>query len=120
MDNAVPDEVRRILVAGIFSMDHVDVLFHLTRGASTRSELAASTKFTEQLVELLVARLITAGLVVRRNDRLDITESERDRKAIGALLDIYNARPVTLVRAIYARELLSRTVADAINPPLEK
>ena len=120
MDNAVPEEVRRILVAGISSMDHVDVLFHLAAGACTRAQLAAATKFTEQLVELLVARLITAGLVVRRHDALAITESEPDRKAVSALLDIYNARPVTLVRAIYARELLSRTVTDAINPPLEK
>ena len=120
MDDAVPEEVRRILVAGISSMDQVDVLFHLARRPSTRADLAASTRFTEQLVELLVARLIAAGLVVRRSDVLAITESARDRKAIGALLAVYNARPATLVRAIYGRELLSRTVADATNPPLEK
>jgi hypothetical protein len=120
MDNAIPEEVRRILIAGISSMDHVDVLFHLAHGASTRAQLASSTKFTEPLVELLVARLITSGLVTRHHDVLAITATERDRKAVGALLEIYDARPATLVRAIYARELLSRTVADAINPPLEK
>jgi hypothetical protein len=120
MDNAIPEEVRRIIVTGISSMDHVDVLYHLAAGASTRAELAASTRFSEQLVEVLVARLIAGGLVTRRNDILAITDSDQDRKAIESLLEIYSARPVSLVRAIYARELLSRTVADALNPRPEK
>jgi DNA-binding HxlR family transcriptional regulator len=120
MDNVIPEEVRRILGNGISSMDHVDVLFHLSRGAATNGELTSSTRFSEKLVDTLVERLVADGFVVRRGDKLGITESEPDRRAIASLLEIYNARPVTLVRAIYARELFTRTVSDALNPRLEK
>jgi hypothetical protein len=116
MDNVVSGEVRRLLAAGISSVDHVDVLFHLARGESTRAELAATTRFTEALLDVLLDELVGTGLAVRRGDGWAITEDVRNRDAIGELLAIYNARPVTLVRAIYARELLTRTVADRISP----
>ena len=119
MDNAISERVRRILATGISSMDHVDVLFHLSRGDMTRSELAESTRFGKHVVDVLVARLISAGLVGQHGDVLAITRDSEDRRCVDELLAIYNSRPVTLVRAIYASESLSQTVTDAITPRRE-
>jgi hypothetical protein len=117
MDNEISDRVRRILATGISSMDHVDVLFHLSRGDLTRSELAESTRFGKPVIDVLVARLISAGLVVQQGDVLAMTRVLEDRRCVDELLAVYNSRPVTLVRAIYAGESL--TVTDAITPRRE-
>jgi hypothetical protein len=112
MENAISEETRRILATGVSSMDHVDLLFHLRDDVATGAELAAATRFPEAVVEVLLAELEAAGLVLRRDDRWSLTESARDRSAIDEVLVMYNSRPVTLVRAIYARDRVSRRIRD--------
>lgn len=120
MDNAVGEEVRRLISEGVTSMDHVDFLFHLGHGETSVTELAKATRFNPRLIDSLTADLQKAGLVARRDDAVSLTANARDRGAIAELLAIYNSRPVTLVRAIYAREMLSRTVTEALTPkPIE-
>jgi DNA-binding MarR family transcriptional regulator len=114
VDNHVSDEVRRLITRGITTVDEVDLLFYLASGPLTAPELATATRFDEALVARLVRELEEAGLVVTEEGRVRLTNSQRDRSAIDELLAIYNARPVTLVRAIYARELVRRSVIDSV------
>ena len=116
MDNAVPDEVRRLIACGVASMDHVDLLFHLGAQGATLADLARTTRFNIRLLEVLASDLEKADLVTCRGGEVLLTASPRDRKAITELLAVYNSRPVTLVRALYARELFSRTLTDALTP----
>lgn len=100
-DSVVSDEARRIIAEGVSSMDHVDVLFYLARGNATAADLAAATRFDLALVGIVLADLAVARLLVRNGDEYQLTPNRRDRDAIDDLLAIYNARPVTLVRALY-------------------
>jgi hypothetical protein len=101
VDNVVSEEVRRLIQAGVSSMDHVDLLFHLRARESSASELAATTRFDHRLIGLLLADLEGMGLATQDNGRFALTADRRDRAALDDLLTIYNSRPVTLVRAIY-------------------
>jgi hypothetical protein len=114
VDNHVPDEVRRLIDRGITTIDEVDLLFHLVSGPSTTLQLASTTRFDQALVERLLGDLENAGLVARDGGSTRLTDSPRDRRAIEELLALYNARPVTLVRAIYSRELIRRSVIDTV------
>jgi DNA-binding IclR family transcriptional regulator len=101
VDNAVSNEVRRLIAAGITSIDHVDVLFHLRRGACTVPALAAASRFAPATVNTLLTDLERTGLVSRDGDRFAVTAVRVDCAAIDDLLTVYNARPVTLIRVIY-------------------
>jgi hypothetical protein len=101
VDNVVSDEVRRLVAAGVSSVDHVDVLFHLRSGEGTVSQLAAVTRFDAATVSALLADLERIGLVSRNGGCFALTQSRRERGAIEDLLAVYNARPVTLVRVLY-------------------
>lgn len=101
VDNVVSEDVRQLIAAGLSSMDHVDLLFYLRQREATVSELAASTRFDLHQTGRLLLELEAMGLATQEDGRFMMCTDRSRRAAIDELLTIYNARPVTLVRAIY-------------------
>ncbi len=112
----LPAEVLRLIGEAVSSMDHVDLLFHLTkRGETTVGLLAADTHLDHKVVVRVLGELAKAGLVVERHGRFGVTGDPRNRAAVELLAEMYNARPVSLVRAVYARTSPITTFADAFR-----
>lgn len=105
----LPAEVRALIRGPVASMAHVEALL-LLRGrapaAVSVTELAADAQMpapaqTRRCLDDLVA----AGLLERiEADRYRYApRRDEERKAVDALAAMYNEKPVTLVRAVYAR-----------------
>ena len=89
------------------------------RGASV-SELLARTRssvLTETRVRKQLDDFAACGLVVEREGRYHCAPGSRAvQETIQALVHMYNERPVTLIRAIYARgDERIRAFSDAFD-----
>jgi hypothetical protein len=122
-DNALPAEVRQLIARHLATMEQVDVLLLLVRAGGEwrtadeiRSELRLDAKgvAARTFDELCAARLIEddGGNPVRYRYA---PADPRDRAAVDLLALAYNERPVTLVRAIYARPTPAQSFADAFR-----
>lgn len=115
-DSALPAEVQRLITETLSSMDHVEILFRVSRRPDTDAEwLSRDAHMESRVVANVLHDLVEAGLLIERNGAYSVTENQRDRAAVNAFAEAYNARPVTLVRAIYARSSPVRTFADAFR-----
>ena len=102
--------VRDLLLGPIDSMDQVQILAVLAsdpRRAWTSDEIAGATRLPSAPVMTLLRQLASAELVGQtlEGDEERFTNGASTATARGAvaeLLDMYNTRPVTLVRAIYS------------------
>ena len=122
-DNALPVEVRQLIARHLATMEQVDVLLLLARAGGqwrTTEEIRSELRLDEKGVtartfdELRVAGLIEqdGGVPVRYRYA---PSDARDRAAVELLALAYNERPVTLVRAIYARPTPAQSFADAFR-----
>lgn len=122
-DNALPVEVRQLIARHLATMEQVDVLLLLARAGGqwrTAEEIRSELRLDEKGVtartfdELRVAGLIEqdGGVPVRYRYA---PSDARDRAAVELLALAYNERPVTLVRAIYARPTPAQSFADAFR-----
>lgn len=104
-------EVKQIIATHLATMDHVDALALLYRSASglSRDDIARETKRPEELISSALEDLKKGGLVTAASGDGGAEtfhyapQSDELRSAADALLDVYNTRPVTLIRAIYDR-----------------
>ena len=121
--NELPAEVRQLILRHLASMEQVDVLLVLARTPErwqSRDEISRTLRISEKGVaprtfdELRAAGLIEmdAGHPARYRYA---PSSPADRKAVEMLALAYNERPVTLVRAIYARPTAAQSFADAFR-----
>lgn len=117
-DNDLPPEVLRLLDTFVPSMDHVELLLKLHESAGapmTVDELVARGHIDRAAV-LRILRDFEAARVVHETDgAYRYTPSPKDQEAVRSLMDMYNSRPVTLVRAIYARPTPVKSFADAFR-----
>jgi hypothetical protein len=113
-----PPAVLQLLHQHLPTMDHVEVLLLLFGEADRRHHveaIASATRIPEHLVHSAVADLVSAGLVVRADGEVSFNEASGARNAIAQLADLYNTRPVTLVRAIYSRPSPLKSFVDAFR-----
>jgi hypothetical protein len=106
---ALPAEVLVLIHGPIASMAHAEALLCLRRAAPEPRALAALAA-EAQIAVLDVARkcvdeLVAAGLAAATGplEYGYAPASEDRRRAVDALADMYNTKPVTLIRAIYGR-----------------
>ena len=106
---ALPAEVLALIRGPIASMAHAETLLYLRRAAPDSRAIAAIAA-EAQIASLDVARtcadeLVAAGLVATTGPQeyAYAPASVDRRRAVDALADMYNTKPVTLIRAIYGR-----------------
>ena len=108
-DSGLPPAVRALLRGPIATMAHVEALLLLRRVApeprpvdaiAAEAQIATSSAARRCLEELVAARLVVP--VDRDEYRYEPTGGEA-RAAVDALAQMYNEKPVTLVRAVYSR-----------------
>ena len=115
-ENALPAEVRRLINEHLESMDHVEVLFRIARRAEAAPDwLAHDAHIDRAQVASVLRDLANAKLIVAHDGLYRLTTNPRDRAAIEQFAETYNARPVTLIRAVYARPSPLRSFADAFR-----
>jgi hypothetical protein len=115
-DYTLPAEVRRLIDETLESMDHVELLFRIARrGEATAEWLGNDAHVDRSQVARVLHDLEHAKLIVGNAGTYRVTPNPRDRAAVDAFAETYNARPVTLIRAVYARPSPLRSFADAFR-----
>ncbi len=115
-ENSLPPEVRRLIDEVLESMDHVEILYRLSRGAHTDAEWLAKDAHVEIARTNRVLRdLERAKLVLAADGKYRLTQSPRDQAIVAAFASAYEARPVTLIRAVYGRTSPVQLFADAFR-----
>lgn len=123
---SLPLEVRRLLAGPIETMEHLELLLLLARSdpQSWSAERAAATvKVAATFTEARLRDLVSAGLAVETADPSTAAACFAygpvrpwTRGDVALLLDMYNTRPVTLIRALYDRKtLVTKSFADAFR-----
>jgi hypothetical protein len=127
----IPYEVTALLRRALPSMVHIEVLLLLARDpARSWSAAAAATEVhsTPELAAAALADLHAARLVVPEGEgqppsyRID-QRDELATSAVASLREMYERRPVTLIRAVYERPPSAvKAFADAfrVRPPEER
>ena len=120
MPDELPAEVRDLIARNLASMEHVDALLVLHRAPDRRwtsDDLAAELHANPPSVTRTLRDLTSSGLVAEAGDGFHFAPATPAlRRATELLLEAYNARPVTLVRAIYDRPPSAvKSFADAFR-----
>jgi hypothetical protein len=106
---ALPAEVLALIHGPIASMAHAEALLSLRRAApepraigvlAAEAQIAAPDVARRCLDELVAAGLVAAA---GPQEYAYAPASEDRRRAVDALAEMYNTKPVTLIRAIYSR-----------------
>ncbi len=107
--------VRELIRLHVKSMDHVEVVVHLSekQGAGvTEQELRSATRLEPKQLSGALDDLVGAGIVrfdgAARSWHYNPRSAE-DRSAVESLTALYHQRPVTLVKLIYS--MPSRAIA---------
>lgn len=102
----LPPEVRQLVLRALVSIDHVAVLLAVRAAGADGCDVdavAAWAGITPELGRTVLDDLRVAELVAPAGARWIFAPSGDQRSSVDSLADMYNTRPVTLVRAIYDR-----------------
>lgn len=117
-----PDGLRDLIRGCLPNIDAVEILLFLScqpRKQFDVSEIAAATRpeLSEAAVRSYLKRLFACGLLRENDSRYRFTPASTNvRDLVRALEKLYNKRPVTLVRTIYAlRNEPVRAFSDAFR-----
>lgn len=118
-DETIPGAVRLLLARHLPTVDHVAVLVIL-RAAPERSHdatgVATEARVSDSVAAVVLADLAAARFVQRDGAGFRFAPDARDRAAIEQLAELYNSRPVSLMRAIYDRPAsTAQSFADAFR-----
>ena len=112
-DYVLPAAVRRLIDEALESMDHVELLFRISQAAEVTTEgLARDAHLEPSRVAKVLRDLEQAQLITGEAGSHRVTRNPRNRAAIADFAATYNARPVTLIRAVYARPTALHSFAD--------
>jgi hypothetical protein len=117
-DNELPSEVGRLIDEFVASVDHIEVLmqFHATPHQPATVESLVAGGHVDRVGVIRVLRDLESAAVVRESDgTYRYAPSTRDAHAVDALFEMYRTRPVTLIRAVYARPTASQLFGDALR-----
>jgi hypothetical protein len=119
--SAFPAAVSRLIAECLPNVDALDLLMLLLEEphrASTGSELVArkrSIGLTEARVRKHLDAFVACGIVTEHEGRYGCALTT-DHEPLRELVRMYNERPVTLIRAIYARsDERIRAFSDAFD-----
>lgn len=110
-ESGLPVEVTALLRRALPSMVHIESLLLLARiapQAASRYNMAADLRSSPALVAAALADLEGAGLVAavpgtEQQDYRFAPPDETAVQAVASLRDVYERKPVTLIRAMYER-----------------
>lgn len=121
IDPDISDDVREMIRRHLATMDHIELLVILRNGRDdsfSLERLAGLVRKPEELVGACLQSLTSAGLAAQLSDgnyRYSGREPSLDATAEG-VIQLYNERPVTLVRLLYERPPTAvDTFADAFK-----
>jgi hypothetical protein len=115
-----PAAVKRIIDAYVASMDHVNVLLQLHEApgrAMTVEDLVAEAHVDRIGVIRVLADFESAAVVRESDGVYRYTPAAADVAAISELSEMYRRRPVTLIRAVYARPVSVRNPLSILQTP---
>jgi hypothetical protein len=117
-----PEGLRDLIRGCLPNIDAVEILLLLSRQPRKQfevSEIAAASRpeLSEAAIRSDLKRLFTCGLLRENDGRYRFTPASTNlRDLVRALEKLYNERPVTLVRTIYAlRDEPMRAFSDAFR-----
>lgn len=116
----LPPPVQQLVWRSLSSIDHVAVLLAVRAAVSgdglAAGEAAARAAVSEDVARAVLADLVKAELLQEQATTYRYAPDPESRAAVDQLAEMYNTRPVTLVRAIYDRPPASiRRFADAFR-----
>lgn len=116
---ALPDALRSLIAHHMATMDHVAVLVALHRAPEDTSnihEVARETHLDLSAVDSVLGDLVQSSLVQRSGDDYRYLPPSELTAALDELVQMYETKPVTLIRAMYDRPARSVTsFADAFR-----
>ena len=115
----LPPAVVHLVLHHVPSMDHVALLLALRdgpEGAQTAASLAAAARLDGAVTDRALRDLVASRLAARDAEGFHYAPAADIRDAAEELIAMYHSKPVTLVRAIYARPTRAAQVfADAFR-----
>ncbi len=115
----LPDEVLSLVHKHLASMDHVAILLALHSAPErqfTAASLAELARVTPVVAAIVLADLVAAWLIASGTGGFQFASGPGELAVVDQLADMYNTKPVTLVRAIYERPpSAARSFADAFR-----
>lgn len=118
-DETIPNAVRLLLARHLPTVDHVAVLvilFAAPERVHDAAGVAVEARVSESVATVVLADLASAHLAQRDGAGFRFAPDARDRAAVAQLAELYNSRPVSLMRAIYDRPAsTAKSFADAFR-----
>lgn len=118
--SGLPPEVSDLILRHVESMEQTEILLAMCRADGPRraDEIARELRISPAAVTTALDLFVDRGLVSR--DRSTGTyryapSTPALKDAVDALLVAYNTRPVTLIKALYARPSAIQSFADAFR-----
>lgn len=107
----LPPEVLRLINDSLASFHHVEVLLLLAGGAErtwSAAEVAAGLHMECDGANRVLEQLVTSGLLRHRSGAPGVgfnyePHTDEQRAAVASLRLMFDTKPVTLIRALYAR-----------------
>ena len=99
-------------------MDHVEVLLFMharPEGPCSAEDVIRGTGIAEREVVSVIQHLVQDGLVTQQATGVTYDAKNPDHDVIRRIGELYNSRPVTLVRAIYSRPSPIQSFSDAFR-----
>lgn len=118
-DADLPAPLTALVAQHMSSMDHVALLLELHATPEERfssDALAEAARIEPGTAERVLRDLVAARLAQREGNDFQYAPAPEVREAVDLLAEMYRTKPVTLVRAIYARPArAAQTFADAFR-----
>ncbi len=117
-DGDLPEAVRRLLHQHLPTMDHVALVLAFRSDPECRDmfALVSAARLQSNVAGGVLADLTASHFLQRSGTDYVYSPDAGTRALIDQLAELYNSRPVTLVRAIYDRPASpARSFADAFR-----
>jgi len=115
--SGIPPAVQQLIWHQLRTIDHVSVLLVVrTLGSGSGLAISERAMLLPSVATEILEDLVTRGLVVREGAEFRLATDAALADSVAQLDEMYNTRPVTLVRAIYDRPAhILQQFADAFR-----
>ncbi|HYW33382.1 MAG TPA: hypothetical protein VE869_17910 [Gemmatimonas sp.] len=115
--SGLPAAVQHLIWHKLRTVDHVAVLLAVrTAGVGSANTASAQAMVSPPLAAEILEELTQRGLLERHGTEYRFNPDEALDGAVAQLAEMYNTKPVTLVRAIYDRPVhVIKQFADAFR-----
>jgi hypothetical protein len=114
---ALPAVVQHLISSHLRSIDHVAVLLAVrSAGGGDAHRVSAPAMVTPAVATEILEELKQRGLLAQHGGDYRFEPNDALEEAVAQLAEMYNTKPVTLVRAIYDRPTTAiQQFADAFK-----